>query len=72
MIRIINLQVMSPIVSVEAKGSKFIVIPVGSIVNTSDDFPEPGFHPVMYNGQDLLAFTRDIRERTEQLSSAAM
>ena len=72
MIPTIHLQVLSPILSVDAKRSKFVVIPAGSIVDTSDDFPGPGFHSVVYNGQDLLAFTRDIRERTEQLGSRAV
>jgi hypothetical protein len=58
---------MSPLLTVDSKGSKFVVIPAGSVVNTSKDFPGPGFHPVVYNGQNLLAFTRDIRERTEQV-----
>jgi len=68
MIRTIHLQVMSPLLTVDARRSRFVVIPAGSIVNTSDDFPGPGFHPVMYDGRDLLAFTRDIRERTEPCS----
>ena len=72
MIRTINLQVMSPILSVDAKRSTFVVIPAGSIVNTSDDFPGPGFHPIAFDGQDLLAFTRDIRERAEQVSCAVV
>jgi hypothetical protein len=66
----IHLQVISPILTVDAKRSTFVVIPAGSIVNTSGDFPGPGFHPVAYDGQDLLAFTRDIRERTEEVSTA--
>jgi hypothetical protein len=64
----IHLQVTSALLAVDAGRSKFVVIPAGSIVNTSDDFPGPGFHSVVYNGQDLLAFTRDIRERTEPCS----
>jgi hypothetical protein len=64
----IHLQVTSPFLAVDARRSKFVVIPAGSIVNTSNDFPGPGFHPVKYDGQDLLAFTRDLRERTEQCS----
>jgi hypothetical protein len=64
----IHLQVTSPLLAIDARGSKFVVIPAGSIVNTSDHFPGPGFHPVMYDGQDLLAFTRDLRERTEPCS----
>lgn len=61
----IHLLVMSPFLTVDAKRSKFVVIPAGSIVHAFDDFPGPGFHPIVYDGQDLLAFTRDIRERTE-------
>jgi hypothetical protein len=64
----VHLLVMSPLLTVDAKRSKFVVIPAGSIVNTSDDFPGPGFHPVVYDGQNLLAFTRDLRERTEPCS----
>ena len=68
----VHLQVTSPLLAVDCKRSTFVVIPTGSIVNTSGDFPGPGFHPVTYNGQDLFAFTRDIRERTEQVSLASV
>lgn len=65
----VRLHVISEILAVPMQVEKhsFITIPAGSVIETSDDLVEPGFRPVMFDGRDLLAFTRDIRERTEQV-----
>jgi hypothetical protein len=62
----VRLHVTSEILAVSTRIADpgFIAIPAGSIIETSDDLAEPGFHTVMFNGKDLLAFTRDIHERT--------
>jgi hypothetical protein len=70
MSRVVRLQVLSPLLTVDAKKSEFVMISAGSIIETIDGLTEPGFHRVRYRGQDLLAFTRDIRERTEEVSLA--
>lgn len=70
MIRAVRFLVLSPLMTVDAKNSEFVMIPAGSIIETTDDLTEPGFHRVRHHGQDLLAFTKDIRERTEKVSLA--
>jgi hypothetical protein len=47
----------------------FITIPAGSVIETADDFSKPGLHRVTFDGKDLLAFTRDILERTQHIES---
>jgi hypothetical protein len=67
----IRLQVKSPLLAVDATAC-CVTIPESSVIETTDDVSQPGFHRVRFDGQDLLAFARDIQERTEQLSSAGM
>jgi hypothetical protein len=43
---------------------RFVTIPVGSIIETSDDLHQPGFVQIKVDGKTLLAFKRDIEERT--------
>ena len=63
-----RLRVTTPFLSISAAMKpRFVTIPAGSIINSVDDLNEPGLRGVRFDGQELLAFTRDIRERTEQL-----
>jgi hypothetical protein len=64
----IHLQVISTLLAVDATAD-FVTIPASSVIETTDDLSEPGFHRVRFDGQELLAFSRDIQERTEQVSS---
>jgi hypothetical protein len=68
----VRLHVTSEILAVATQPDDhcFVTIPAGSAIETSDDLAEPGFRPVRFEGRDLLAFTRDIRERTEQVRAA--
>jgi hypothetical protein len=68
----VRLHVVSEILAVPMQTEKhsFITIPPGSVIETSEDFVEPGFRPVKFDGRELLAFTRDIRERTERVEAA--
>ena len=63
----ISLRVTASILAVATDRADhgFVTIPVGSIIAASGDLAEPGFHSVVFSGRDLLAFARDIRERTE-------
>ena len=70
MIRAVRFQVLSPLMTVDAMKSEFVMISAGSIIETTDDLTGPGFHRVRHHSQDLLAFTRDIRERTQKVSLA--
>jgi hypothetical protein len=68
----VRLYVISEILAVPMQTEKhaFITIPAGAIIETSEDFVEPGLRPVKFDGRDLLAFTRDIREHTERVESS--
>ena len=48
----------------------FITVPVGSIVETRDEFHSPGLFEIRLNGEPLLAFMRDINECTEPMDLA--
>jgi hypothetical protein len=63
----IRLHVISPILAITEQHTRhlFVTIPPGAVIETQSDFAEPGLRSVLFGGQDLLAFTRDIRERTE-------
>jgi hypothetical protein len=67
----IRLHVKSPLPAIDAK-SCCVTIPESSVIETTDDVSQPGFHRVRFDGQDLLAFGHDIQERTEQVSSEVM
>jgi hypothetical protein len=69
----VRLHVTLPILAITAQLSKynFVEIPAGSVIDTSGDLSEPGLHPVTFEGQQLLLFTRDIAERTERVRAVA-
>ncbi len=61
-----HLQVTSSILAVAAGADHdFVTIPAGAVIVTSDEIVEPGLHRVTFDGRALLAFARDIQERTE-------
>ena len=67
----VRLHVTSEILAVSAKNAdhRFVDIPAGSVIETTDDPAEPGFRPVKFSGKDLLAFMRDIQERTQPIEN---
>jgi len=68
----LHLNVTSSILAVAATAEhKFVTIPAGATIQTFDDLLEPGLHRVMFDGRKLLAFTRDIQERTAQVDGIA-
>ena len=60
-------RVVSPFMAVQssAKRERFVTVPVGAIVETSAVLQDPGLVTITVNGSTLLAFHRDIIERTE-------
>jgi len=70
--RMLHLSVTSEILAVATQPANhsFVTIPAGAMIDTSDDVAEPGMRRVTFNGKDLLAFTIDIRERTEKVKTA--
>jgi len=63
---VVRLRVTEPFLTVTpTTNSSFVTLPQGTVIETSDDLARPGLHPIKLDDQDLLAFTRDIRERTE-------
>jgi len=68
----VHLRVTSEILAVATQPEDpcFVTIPAGSMIDTSGDLAGPGLHHVLFHGQDLLAFTRDIRERTNLVTAS--
>lgn len=44
---------------------RFVTVPAGAIIETSEDLHEPGLGTIFLNGDSLLAFHRDIMERAQ-------
>jgi hypothetical protein len=62
-----RLRVISPFLALHSHDdrSTFFTIPVGSIVLTESDLFQPGLVPISLGDEQLLAFARDVTERTE-------
>ena len=62
-------RVISPFLAVRSspRHERFVTVPQGAIIETTDDLQEPGLGTVMVGGDILLAFHRDIVERTEPI-----
>src|SRR5215469_3411263 len=69
-------RVLSQLLTLSAEPSEFVTIPAESVVDVlvdlsrPDDLVEPGFHRVRWNSQELRAFSRVIRERTEPVGES--
>jgi hypothetical protein len=50
--------------------SPFLTVPVGSVIETREEFHSPGLFEIQLNDQPLLAFMRDIEECTELIDLA--
>jgi hypothetical protein len=48
----------------------FLTVPIGSIIETGEEFHSPGLFEIRLNDQQLLAFMRDIEECTEPMDLA--
>jgi hypothetical protein len=55
---------------VVATNKPFLSVPVGSIVETCEEFHSPGLFEIRLDDQPLLAFMRDIDECTEPMDLA--
>lgn len=67
-----HLRVTSAFLAITAAPDhSFVTIPTGAMIESPDEFAEPGFVHVLFDGKELLAFTRDIRERTTQPQTPA-
>ena len=67
---VVRRRVVSPTLTTTQAG-RFFTIPVGSIIDTSDNLDQPGLHPIMLGDEELFAFTRDIEERSERIDRPA-
>ena len=65
-------RVVSPFVAFHTIGTNkpLLTVPVGSIVETREEFHSPGLFEIRLNDQPLLAFMRDIQECTESMELA--
>lgn len=67
---VVHLHVLSSFISIAPSSHRHLVtIPAGANIDAFGDLVEPGLHRIRFNGRDLLAFTRDILERTEQVEA---
>jgi hypothetical protein len=66
---VVRHRVVSPFLAIRAltKVHGFVILPVGSIIETSDSLDDPGLHSVRLGDEELFAFTRDIEERSERI-----
>ena len=69
---IARFRVLSPFVAFHTvvTNKPFLTVPVGSIVETREEFHSPGLFEIRLNDQPLLAFMRDIDECTEPMGLA--
>lgn len=69
---IMRFRVLSPFVTFHTVGTTkpFLTVPVGSIIETGEEFHSPGLFEIRLNDQPLLAFMRDIEECTEPMGIA--
>ena len=65
-------RVVSPFVVFHAvvTNKPFLTVPIGSIVETREEFHSPGLYDIRVNDEPLLAFMRDIEECTEPMGLA--
>jgi hypothetical protein len=54
-------------VRIAVEKERFVTVPVGAVIETTEDLQEQGLLIVTLNGEDLLVFHRDMRERTESV-----
>jgi hypothetical protein len=64
--------VVSPFVAFHpiVTNKPFLSVPIGSIVETREEFHSPGLFEIRLDDQPLLAFMRDIEECTEPMNLA--
>jgi hypothetical protein len=66
---ITRFRVLSPFVAFHTvvTNKPLLTVPVGSIIETCDEFHTPGLFEIRLNDQPLLAFMRDVDECTEPM-----
>lgn len=60
-------RITSPILALTPENSRFVTLDRDTIVELVGNTPDPGLRPVVSNGQPLLAFNRDLEERSERV-----
>jgi hypothetical protein len=59
-------KVVSPFLAVrEAEAHGFVTVPVGAIIALEDDSPQQTLVPIQMDGENLMVFWRDLRDRSE-------
>ena len=67
-------QVVSSFLAVQlsAEKQRFTTVPIGAIIETSEDLQDAGMVTITMNGTHLLAFHRDIMERAELVQDRSL
>ena len=62
----VHLRVVSPLLAMDESSLRaFVTLPVGTLIETVKHLPEHGLVSIRAGDQNLLAFARDLEERTE-------
>jgi hypothetical protein len=69
---VVRFRVISPFVAFHTvvTNKPFLTVPIGSIIETWEEFHSPGLFEIRLNDQSLFAFMRDIDECTEPMGLA--
>ena len=59
-------------VQLSAERERFTTVPVGAIIETTEDLQGAGMVTITMNGARLLAFHRDIMERSELVQDRSL
>jgi hypothetical protein len=62
-------RVKSAFMGVTTPDHGFETIPSGAIIEIFEELNKPGLVPLVLDGKELLAFRRDIVERTERIEA---
>lgn len=66
-------KVVSPFVAVRQEEHQgFITVPEGAIIELAGDPSEQPLVPIRFDNQTLMVFTRDLNDRSEQISSQGL
>lgn len=60
-------RITSPILALTPENSRFVTLDRGTVVELVGNTADPGLRPVVSDGQRLLAFNRDLEERSERV-----
>src|SRR5579883_224561 len=64
-------RITSPILAISSNDHRFVTIPKDDLIQLAGEDTAPGLRPILLRDQRLLAFNRDLEERSEPFSTHA-